>query len=84
MVRYVNKIQAELITGLGSESLKRYRLKGDLIEGIHWVYLNSRTVRYNSDLLADWVANRGDAQAHQIAIEQFRKSLASGTWKRTR
>ena len=40
--------------------LKKYRLQGDCIEGIHWVRINSRCVRYNLELIQDWLPNRNE------------------------
>ena len=74
---FVDKHSAAKITGLSAETLKRARLSGNLIEGIHFVKLNSRTVRYNDQLLQDWMQNRHDELAHQRAIEIYQASLLS-------
>ncbi len=74
---FVDKHTAAKITGLSSETLKRERLAGSLKEGIHYVKLNSRTIRYNGDLLHDWMQNRHDERAHQRAIEIYQASLLS-------
>jgi hypothetical protein len=66
------KHQASALIGLSPETLKKYRLIDQtLLEGIHWVKLNSRTIRYNLTLLLDWMENRSDPTAHQRAIEQY-------------
>jgi len=74
---FVDKHSAAKITGLSAETLKRARLSGNLIEGIHFVKLNCRTVRYNDQLLQDWMQNRHDVLAHQRAIEIYQASLLS-------
>ena len=74
---FVDKHSAAKITGLSAKTLKRARLSGNLIEGIHFVKLNSRTVRYNDQLLQDWMQNRHDGLAHQRAIEIYQASLLS-------
>jgi hypothetical protein len=79
---FVDKYQASEIVGLSPDTLKRERLLGNLIEGIHYVKLNSRTIRYNSDLLKDWIQNRHDQLAHQRAIEIYQSGLMSGKKKR--
>ena len=35
------------VIGLSHHTLKRYRLQGILIEGIHWIRVNPRCIRYN-------------------------------------
>ncbi|WP_204136982.1 hypothetical protein [Halomicronema sp. CCY15110] len=81
--QFGTKHQAAELIGLSPETLKKYRLKDKiLIEDIHWVKLNRRTIRYNLPLLADWLANRNDPQAHQKAIEQYQRSLLSNQKRR--
>ncbi|NMF85818.1 hypothetical protein, partial [Nodosilinea sp. P-1105] len=53
------------------------RLQGDWIEGIHWVRINSRCVRYNLELIQDWLHNRENPAAHLQAIETYQKGLLS-------
>ncbi len=60
MVTFVGKQQASKTLDLSGETLKRYRLEGKWIEGIHWVRLNSRCVRYNLELIQDWFHNQHD------------------------
>lgn len=82
-VRLVGKHEAAAILGVSTETLKRYRLQKDstLIKGIHYFVWNSRVVRYNPVLLADWGMNRDTPQAHQKAIEVFLASLPSNQAK---
>ncbi|MGB3310944.1 MAG: hypothetical protein WBG32_16550 [Nodosilinea sp.] len=51
--------------------MRRYRVQGLLIEGVHWVRVNSRCIRYNLELINDWLHNRHDPAAHQRAIEIY-------------
>lgn len=81
MVLFVNKRQASQQLNLSSETLKKYRLQGDWIEGIHWVRLNSRCVRYNLALIQDWFHNRYDPIAHLRAIETYQSNLLSNQKK---
>jgi CHAD domain-containing protein len=62
---------------ISRSTCKRRRLEGSWIEGIHWVKLNSRTVRYNLPMLKDLLANQGSLVTHQRAIETYLGSLLS-------
>jgi hypothetical protein len=68
---FVDKWAASQLTGLSPETLKKYRLSGLLIENVHWVRINSKTLRYNARLLVDWLRNRGNPQFHQQVIETY-------------
>lgn len=84
MVTFVGKQQASKTLDLSGETLKRYRLDGKWIEGIHWVRLNSRCVRYNLELIQDWFHNQHDPVAHMRAIEAYQETLLSNQKKLTR
>jgi hypothetical protein len=77
MLLFVNKRTASERLNLSDSTLKKYRLQGDWIEGIHWVRINSRCVRYNLKLIEDWLHNRGNPNAHQKAIKTYQQSLLS-------
>ena len=77
MTQFVNKKNACEHLNLSGSTLKKYRLQGDWIEGIHWVRLNSRCVRYNLDLIQDWLQNRANPTAHLRTIELYQKNLLS-------
>jgi hypothetical protein len=82
-VKFGTKRDAAELLGLSPETLKKYRLRDKiLVEGIHWIKLNSRTIRYNLSLLADWLQNRHNPAAHQKAIEQYLSTLACNQPKR--
>jgi tRNA(His) 5'-end guanylyltransferase len=83
MTHFASKQEASQYLNLSGTTLKRYRLQGLLIEGIHWVRINSRCIRYNLDLIQDWLHNRQDPIAHQRAIENYQASLLSNQ-KKTR
>ncbi len=51
MTHFASKQEASQYLNLSGTTLKRYRLQGLLIEGIHWVRINSRCTRYNLDLI---------------------------------
>jgi hypothetical protein len=77
MPTFCNRLEATRATGLSHHSLKKLRLSGRLENGIHWVYVTSRTIAYNHDLLIDWVANRKNPAHHEIAIQNYLRSLPS-------
>lgn len=77
MLLFVTKRQASECLNLSTATLKKYRTQGLWIEGIHWVRINSRCVRYNLELLKDWVQNRNNPVAHQRAIDAYQASLLS-------
>lgn len=76
---YVNKHEAAKCLGVSTETLKRYRQQGRLINDVHFTRLSSRLIVYNKELLEDWVANGADSnnRAHLIAISNFSASLLS-------
>ena len=78
---WVNKNVAAQIAGISTHTLKLYRKRYWTL-GIHFQYLNSRTIRYHEGLLRDWVANISDPQAHQRAIEVYLTSLLSNQHKK--
>jgi CHAD domain-containing protein len=77
MLLFATKRQASEYLNLSDATLKKYRMQGVWIEGVHWVRLNSRCVRYNLELLKDWMQNRNNPAAHQRAIEAYQSNLLS-------
>ncbi|MBD1845680.1 hypothetical protein H6F89_20170 [Cyanobacteria bacterium FACHB-63] len=77
MVLFVGKQQASQVLALSGETMRRYRVQGEWIEGVHWVRINCRCVRYNLELLQDWLHNRNNPIAHRRAIEAYQASLLS-------
>lgn len=78
---WVNKNVAAQILGISTHTLKLFR-KRHWTLGIHFQYLNSRTIRYHEGLLRDWAANISDPQAHQRAIRVYLDSLLSNQQKK--
>lgn len=74
-MRWISKSQAASLLGLSPHTLRRYRERGEWLEGIHFIKLNQNTVRYNEKLILDWAAHRGKPAAHQRAIEGYLSSL---------
>jgi hypothetical protein len=84
MDTFLDKRRVARLLNLSSETLKNYRLQGTWIEGIHWVRVSSRCVRYNAALIQDWLSNRNDPIAHQRAIEIYQSHLLSNQKKKKR
>lgn len=53
------------------------RLKGDLIEGVHYARFGAKKIVYNGELLGDWIANRHSPEKHAEAIASYLRSLPS-------
>jgi tRNA(His) 5'-end guanylyltransferase len=77
MLLFVSKRTVTEYLNLSNSTLKKYRLNGEWIEGIHWVRLNSRCIRYNLELIKDWLHNRENPKAHMRAISTYEKTLLS-------
>jgi hypothetical protein len=75
----IKKDKAAIVSHLSEATLKAKRRQGDLIEGVHWVRVNSRVVLYRKELLEIWAATRHDPDAHLQAIEEFKRHQKSGT-----
>lgn len=78
---WINKHLAAELLGISVHTLKTYRQKHWQC-GIHFQYLNSRTIRYHKALLLDWLANRFCPEAHLRAVEGFLASLPSNQTKK--
>ena len=75
---WVDKRKAEEVTGFSWRTLRNWRLQGNLTEGIHYKRINKRNdVYYNHELLNVYIANIGDSNAHQVAIDNYLRSLPS-------
>jgi hypothetical protein len=75
MVQFADKRLACKKLNLSGTTLKRYRTDGVWIEGIHWVRINSTCIRYNLDLVEDWLQNRHDPAAHLRNIYAYQAQL---------
>ncbi|WP_164929402.1 hypothetical protein [Gloeobacter violaceus] len=53
------------------------RLRPRMPEGICWVKLNSRTVRYNLDALELWAECQGSPDVWAAAVEELRAQRAA-------
>lgn len=78
---WVNPKGAAKILGISKHTLKFYR-KRHWTLGVHFQYLNSRTIRYHEELLRDWFANISEPHVHQRAIENYLASLLSNQPKK--
>jgi hypothetical protein len=78
---WINKRAAAKLLGISTHTLKLYRQRHWTL-GIHFQYLNSRTIRYHEGLLRDWFANISQPLVHQRAIEVYLGSLLSNQPKK--
>lgn len=76
-IRFADKWEMSHLTGLSPETLKRYRLSRFLVENIHWLRLNQRTVRYCVPLVLDRIQNQHFPKEHERAIENYQSLLLS-------
>ena len=54
------------------ETIYRYRRSGKLIEGIHWIRINDRTIRYFEDTIDHFIKYyETDLQRHLNYIYQY-------------
>lgn len=67
----IDKNQAGLILGRHPDSLKLLRKSGRLLEGVHFWKENSRTTRYNRQLLEHGAVFGFDSLEHQQFIDEF-------------
>ncbi len=66
---------------LRCERDKLKSLRQEWISGVHYTKLAkgpTAPVRYIKEMILDWTLNQDDPDAHQRAIELFRRSLPSG------
>ena len=78
---WINKHSASALLDISVHTLKSYRILY-WQSGIHYQYLNSRTIRYNRELIIDWMANISYPEAHQRAIQAYLASLPSNQTKK--
>lgn len=81
IVIWCDKHQAGKIIGLSTSTIKQLRLSGEFIENVHYVKYSKFCIRYNAELLRDWVTNR-NTERHMVAIDNYLNSLPSNQPKR--
>lgn len=60
-------------------------LRRDWIQGVHYVRRGkgpTAPILYIREMILDWVVNQDAPETHQVAIENFRRSLPSGKKRR--
>lgn len=75
--QFVSKHEIARLIHVSPETLKSYRRSELLVEGIHWIRVNSRVVRYNLPLVQDLFQNLNNPTAHQRTIDNYRATLLS-------
>ena len=73
---FVDKRVLSQLTSLSEHTFKSYR-RSKWLEGVHWVRLTAKTIRYNWPLIRDWLHNQEDPEAHQRAIANYQAQLLS-------
>jgi hypothetical protein len=74
---WCDKHEASRIVGRSASTLRDWLLSGKLVEGIHWVRFGPRCVRYNAELLRDFVAIQPNPNVHRRAVDNYLASLPS-------
>lgn len=77
MFHLVTKQQASKILNMSIFTLKKYCLDVTWIKETRWVKLNNLCIRYNLELIQDWLHNCEDPNAHHRAIDLYHVSLVS-------
>lgn len=75
--RFADKWEMSRLNGLSPETLKKYRLSGFLVENVHWIRLNQRTIRYCVLLVLDRIQNNDFPHLHEKGIEYCQSLLPS-------
>jgi phosphotransacetylase len=66
---YITKKVAIALISFGESTLKHWRQTNRLIEGVHYVKNGATDIRYDREMLLDFVQNLNDASSHNKAIE---------------
>ena len=70
---FVDKHELAARIGYSHHSFKRFRKNKIWLKGIHYIKLNSRTIRYNLDLCLNWLANQHEPKVHDAYIKEHLK-----------
>lgn len=73
-VRFCSKRELAIALGFSPHTIKTFRQKY-WQEGVHFVRLNSRTIRYNKTLCIDWLATGNFPGLHPKRIENCLREL---------
>ena len=71
--KFLNSKKTSEMLGISRTTLKRWRLSGQLIEGVHYHLNGARSILFNVELLTDWIENRNSPEAHNKVIEAYLK-----------
>lgn len=73
----VRPADAFRIFGVSHSYLEKRRYSGELIEGVHYIKLSHRLIRYNKSMIWDWLRTQNDPVAHKRTIQHFQAALPS-------
>lgn len=76
-LQFLTEEQAGELLQVSDRTLQRYRKDNTHLLGVHYQKLPGGGIRYIQPVLEDWMVNLHDPEAHQRAIEEFRKNLLS-------
>jgi hypothetical protein len=71
--QFLNSAKTSALFGVSRTTLKRWRLTGLLIEGVHYHYNGSRSILFNVEMLTDWIQNRHAPESHNKLVEAHLK-----------
>lgn len=82
MQKFAKTTETSDLFSVSRSTLKKWRLglnstPACLKEGIHWLRLDGGDIRFNVLLIEDFLANKDNPDAHQRAIDSYRRSLPS-------
>jgi 2-phosphoglycerate kinase len=73
--------EAAKLIGKSPSTLKAWRNQSKcLIEGVHYIKENARSVLYNVQLLLDFMVNIDDPETHNKRIQKFLKERDKGSY----
>jgi predicted DNA-binding transcriptional regulator AlpA len=72
----IKKQEAAQLTGLSEHTLKSLRLKEELIEGMHWIRVNAKSIRYRRSALQHWIEHRHDPTTHLRFLETLARQTS--------
>lgn len=68
---YIDKHKAAEMLSVTQWTVRQWRKTGKLTEGIHYVWLTPRSVRYIKEALENLLLNGGDPDAHKAWCREF-------------
>jgi hypothetical protein len=67
--------------GISRSTLKKWRLSGQLVEGIHYLRNGYNLILYNPELIAHWLQTLSQPELHDRKVKEYLASLEPETAK---